>query len=76
MHDIEPQLAAETISEPARVASGRIDADENFPMLKRDYIRWTRLVHEPPVQRRHLSVGDDQNRNLGQLFQVARGSFW
>jgi hypothetical protein len=66
MHDVQAKFADERISEDPSVMLGCLDADEDFAMVKRQYVRRSRLIEELPMQRRHSTIGDKQNENLAQ----------
>ncbi len=61
MNNVEPQFPAETVSESASILSRAVDADDDFSMLKCDYIGRAWLVQIATMQRRHSSVRDEQN---------------
>jgi hypothetical protein len=66
MHDVQSKFACERISERASMLSRCFNADKDFAMLKRQYVRRSRLIEELPMQRRHSTIGDKQNENLAQ----------
>src|SRR3982074_684387 len=47
-----------------------LGADENFAVLKCDYVGGSGFVHELLVQGPDLPIRDNQNRNLTQLRQI------
>src|SRR5437016_7472407 len=66
MHNIELQLAIERIFELPRLPAGRLRADENFAVLKRDHVRRPGFAHEFSMERSNSSIGNDQDRNFRQ----------
>jgi len=71
MNNVQLQLAAEGISKRAGVASCDFNTDKNFPVLKGKYVRRARLSEKLPMQKRHPSIGNQPDENLGQLAQVS-----
>src|SRR2546423_14289844 len=69
MHDVEFQFASESISEPMRVPSRRFSADENFPVLKGNYVGGSWLVHEFSVKRGDPTVRNDPHGDFRQFPQ-------
>jgi hypothetical protein len=67
---VQAQLARESVSKSSGVAMSGLGADENFAVLKRDYVGWPRFVHELSMQRRHSTVRDNRHRNLTQLDEI------
>ena len=68
--NVKTQLASEGISEALRIPSGHFRADENFAVLKGDYVGWASFVHEFLMERRDLVVRNDQYGNLAQLREI------
>jgi hypothetical protein len=58
VHNVQSKFAWERISESASVLSRCFNADKDFAMLKRQYVRWSRLIAELSMQRRHSTIGD------------------
>ncbi len=56
MDDVQLQLSQERISKGARVTSCGFDADENFAVLKGQYVSRPRLSEKLPMQKRHAPI--------------------
>src|ERR1041384_4606028 len=67
---VQPQCVCERVSKSSRVTNGGVGADKNFAMLKCDHICGPGFIHELSMQRRHLSIGDDQHGNFAQLSEI------
>src|SRR5437660_423222 len=67
--DVQAQLAGESVSKSSSVAASALRADENFAVLKCDHVGRSRFIHELSMQRRDLSIRDNQNQNRRQLLK-------
>jgi hypothetical protein len=53
------------------VASGGLDTDEDFSVLKGDDVCRPRFSEKLPMQKRHSSVGNQPDEKLAQVAQIS-----
>src|SRR2546423_13993850 len=70
--NVKAELALKSISKSAGMPTRRLRANENFAVLKSHHVGWSGFFHELSMERRHLSIGDNQHRNLGKLTEIGR----
>lgn len=66
MHDAQSKFARERVSENGCIPARCLRTDKNFTVLKRQHIRWPRLIKKLSMQVSHSPVGDEPNENFAQ----------
>jgi hypothetical protein len=73
MHNVQFQLPHQRVAECTGVPARRLDTDEDFSVLKREHVSGPCLSHKFPMQKGHAPIGNEPDKNLGQVAQL--GSF-